>query len=295
MSRLVAEALRLLRAQPVLSLVAVLAVAHALFFVGAAAWVGSQVGAARAAMADGLVVTASLDPALDEPAIEAALARLAEPAEVEVVRVRTPREERERLGELLGTGLLEGLDDLALPLGVTVDLTLSPASLDEAALERLEATVRGLAGVTGVVSLPWSPTHIRTLFAFGSLVGWLAWALGALALVVATTIVAQATRRRLAETRAQRELELAFGATARWLDLPAYAIAGVVGALGAAGALLLATLVQGRLVAVTSLLPGLAAPAPIAGAPYLVWCVAGGLGIGLFGAWLALTSAARRG
>jgi len=293
-SRLVRVALLHLRQEPLLALVAVLAAAHALFFVGAAAWVGSQASAARAAMADGLVLTASLDPALDEPAIDALLQRLAAPDEVEVVRVRTPRQEREHLGALLGPGLLEGLDDLALPIGVTVDLALRPETLDEAALARLDATVRDLAGIDGVVALPWSPSHVRTLFAFADLVRALGWALGALALVVATAVLAQAIRRRLVATRRERELELAFGATARWLDLPAYVVSGLLGALGATLALVLAGLVQGRLVAVTTLLPGLSDPAPIVGATYLVWCVAGGLGMGLFAAWLALRSAATR-
>jgi len=291
--RALSHALGQLVSEPVSALVSVLALAHALFFVGAAAWLSTQTANAEAALADGLVVTASLDPALDEAQVGAIVKQLAEARDVERVRVRTPREERERLSEVLGPGLLDGLDDLALPMGVTVDLVLAPGALDEGTLTRLDQTLGPLAQIDGVIALPWSPTHARTLFALGGLVRWLALALGLGALIVSATVVAQRVRRRLDRERAQRELELAFGATRAFVELPSYLAAGLLGLLGAALALALALMVQGPLLAVTTLVPGLAGAAPVFGGLYLVWCVGAGLGVGLLAAWISLGAARR--
>jgi len=286
------EALRHLRAQPVTALVAVLAIAHAVFFVGTSIWVDGQAGSARATLSEGLFITASLDPALDEAQIKAVLDKLAAPSEVAIVKVRTPREERERLEQTLGPGLLAGIDDLAIPMAVTVDLKLDPDNLDEASLERLHTVVKNLSEVQGVTALPWDPSHIHTLFALAALVRWLGLVLGAIGLIVAVSVVTQLVRRRLEQGRRYATLARQFGATAAWIETPHYVTAALLGVAGAALGVVAAALVQGRLVAVTRLVPGLGDAAPILGATYLVWCLAMGLVVALFGAWLSIRRAA---
>lgn len=292
MRRVLVEALRHLRAQPVMALVAVLGLAHALFFVGAAAWVGVQIGATTDALADGLYLTASLDPALDEAQVKAVAEKLAKPDEVEVVRVRTPKEERERLATALGEDLLDGLDDLALPGSVTIDLRLTPGRLDAAAVERLDQLVKGLSEVRGVISLPWDPGHVHTLFSVASMVHWLGFGLAGLALVIAVALAAELVRRRLVGDREAAAIARAFGATERWIELPHYVAAGAVGALAAVAAVVGAGLVEGRLVAVARLVPGLADASPMIGPTYLGWCLVGGVGLALAGAWLSVRRAA---
>ncbi|MFO0745658.1 MAG: permease-like cell division protein FtsX [Myxococcota bacterium] len=291
MSRALEQAWRHLVAQPVLALCAVLAVAHALFFVGVASWVGLQAGAASDALADGLYVTASLDPALDAAQVKAIADKLAAPDEVAVVTIRTPAEERERLSKVLGPDLMVGLDDLAIPSPVTIDLKLDPGGLDSGSLERLDKLVKELSGVQGVIALPWNPGHIKTLFALSSMVRWVGLGLGLAALIVATALIAQMVRRRYELDRDHMALARAFGATARWVELPHYTAAGLLGALGAVAALLGAGLVQDKLLAVAHLVPGLGQSAPMLGAPFFAWCLAGGIGMALIGAFLSIRRA----
>lgn len=286
------EALRHLRAQPVSAVVAVLAIAHAVFFAGTAVWVDGQAGSARATLAEGLYVTASLDPSLDEAQVKAIAEKLAAPAEVDVARVRTPKEERERLEATLGADLLAGIDDLAIPMAVTVDLKLDPESLDEAGLEALQKTIVSLREVDGVTALPWDPGHVHTLFAFASLARWLGLVLGALGIAIALSVVTQLIRRRLEDSRRYAQLARQFGATPSWIETPHYVTAALLGLGGAALGVVMAALVQGRLVAVTKLVPGLGDAAPVVGGAYLIWCLAAGLGIALAGAWLSVRRAA---
>lgn len=286
------EALRHLRAQPISAAVAVIAIAHAVFFAGSALWLDSQAAAARTTLSEGLFLTASLDPALDEAQVKATVDKLAAPSQVDIVRVRTPKEERERLEQTLGSGLLTGLDDLAVPMAVTVDLKLDPESLDEDALADLEKVVKELSGVQGVTAMPWDPSHIRTLFALSSLVKWLGLALGGAALLVALSVVTQLVRRRLEEGRRYATLARQFGATAAWIETPHYVTAAIIGVSGAVLAIVAALLVQGRLLAVTQLVPGLQDSAPILGGAYVVWAFALGLALALLGAWLSIRRAA---
>jgi cell division transport system permease protein len=230
----VPHALGVLRRRPVVGLLAALALALALVLGALALWARGEAARVAAGFGDVLVVTATLDPALDEPATQALLDKIAALPEVKTVRYVTPAQERARLAERVGADLLEGLDDDALPAPPTLDITLARGALSDAGLAAVGTTLTALRELSGVQSIPWRPDALRLALRFGDF-AWLAGLVLALvALAVAAGAVHHLARAALADSHEERALLSAFGATARQLDLPAYAAALALGLLGVA-------------------------------------------------------------
>ena len=146
----VPHALGVLRRRPVVGLLASLALALALVLGALALWARGEAARVAAGFDDVLVVTATLDPALDQTATQALLDKIAAVPDVKTVRYVTPTEERARLAERVGANLLQGLDDDALPAPPTLDITLDRGALSDAGRAALDLWRGGGGGGAGL-------------------------------------------------------------------------------------------------------------------------------------------------
>lgn len=286
-----------LRRRPVVGLIASLALALALVLGALALWARGEAARVAAGFGDVLVVTATLDPALDQPATQALLERIAAVPDVKTVRYVTPTEERARLAERVGADLLQGLDDDALPAPPTLDITLARGALSDAGLTALGTTLTALREIRGVQSIPWRPDALRLALRFGDF-AWLGGLVLALvALVVAAGAVHHLARSALADSREERALMSAFGATNRQLDLPAYAAALALGALGVALAVALARWIEGFAAPFANLWPGPpdATSGTLVGPMFLVAAILVAAAVTLGSTWLAVDRSGRNG
>lgn len=286
---LVARTARVLAARPAASMWAVLAIAAALVGVAATDLASRNVGgwAADLRSQASMVVYLDNEATVDDAA--ALAARLGEVRGVERAAVVGTEEAADRLRAALGSHdeLLDGVDPTTLP--ISIELTLAPGLADVAAASPLVAQLRAAGSVEDVEV---TRDYTAPLGVALERLRRLAWALLVIAGAAASLVVAAAVRLRLAGDREERAALAWIGASG-WFAHGPRVVAGVVlGALGAAAAIGLASgLVHVLQLDVAPTLDGVAA----AGWPTarLAALIGAGAGLGLLGGALATGRDAR--
>jgi len=290
----VRDALAMVFARPVATVLTALALAAGLVLGALAMWLSGRVDATVSALDADLILRASLDPALDEAQTKDVLTRVAAIPGVKAVEWVGPKAQRAELASVLGDALLEGLDDQVFPMGGLAKITLERGPLgSESELDALVAKVKGIGEVQGVLEVPFDVRHLRFVFAAGEagrLVGML---IAAMALLVGVLAVYLLVSAAVLGRKAELDLYLALGATPRWLFARHIIYAVLIGAMAAAAAIGVGIYVEGPLGRLATLLPGAGGAGPL-GAPYLAWSVAGGVGLALLGGLRGLDRRALR-
>jgi cell division protein FtsX len=283
------EGLRLLLARPVASLATACAVTLALLALALTTWLLLRVSDVVTSLDKSLILHAALDPALDEAQTKETLVGLAALEGVESVRWVGPKAQREALVEAVGPTLLEGLDDAVFPAGGMAELVLTREFLESETSDpgALAARITRLAGVSGVDTLPYDPTHIALLSGGASMTRTTGTLLALLALLTAVLCSFLLIRDGLVASRKAIALLSAFGATQPFIQARFLFAATLVGLAGGGLALALGLAIQGPLVGLVTLLPD-SGDAGLVGLGYVVLCLLGGPGLSLGGGLLAL-------
>jgi cell division protein FtsX len=259
--------------------------ALALVVLGLGAWSSNALDGVIEAIGDEVTVTAFLSPRLDEAGTETLLKDLAARDDVAFVRYQSPRQQRERLGSVLGAAVVATLDDDMVPFGAAIDIGLRLDGLDRAGLDAVSAAVTTVAGIDGVDAVPWDPEPIAAIVELREVVDGAGLVAAVLMLFLTLGMAAAWAAAVAGRNRLLVALCRQFGATEAQTVWPVLAAAAVAGA-GAAviGLIAFATIVEG-IGDVLLLVPG-----GVDGGVGVAWVlfVAGGPLLTTAGAWLGL-------
>ncbi len=282
------DALRELRAAPLVSSVAVLAVAAAVSLLGLYVFVLDNTESVLDEIARDLSVRLYLEPGLDAPTIENLLRSTAEEPLVDEVTYRTAGEEKERVVQLLTADLLTGVDEDAIPTQHVVEVRFTPGDLNEARFASMQELVARLSAGNGVAEVGFEADHVGVIFAIGSLVKVTGSIVGLIALLVALAFVALLVRLGLDRRDAEVALVRSFGGTEGFVYAPTVVSGLLVGLAGGLVAVVVAWLVDGRLDALGRTAPNFGVDLSLLGPGLIIWCLAGGLGLAVGGAWFSI-------
>ena len=287
---LVARTARLLATRPAASAWAVLAVAAALVGVAATDLASRHVGSWARDLRSQASMVVYLDDRATVDDAAALAARLAEVRGVEHVDVVGTEAAADRLRAALGThdAILDGVDPTTLP--ISLEVTLAPGLADVAAASPLVASLRAAGSVEDVEV---TRDYTAPLGVALERLRKLAWALLVIVGGGAAFVVAAAMRLRLVEDREERAALALLGARGTFAHGPRLVAGTLLGAIGAAAAIGLATLLVHQLqLDVTPLVDGATGVASWP-ATRLAVLVGAGAGLGLIGGLLAAGRDAR--
>ncbi len=280
---IVRDAIRYLLKAPITSLVGTLAVANFLVISSLFWFVLNNTDSVLQNIGRELAVTVYVDDALAKEDIEALLTRIADNELVEEVTYRTAEQEKERIVALLSADLLDGVDDEAIPSNQAIEVKFEPGDLTESRFEDMSAFVAGLGKTDGVEEVGFEAEHVGIIFAIGDIVVVTGWALTFISLLVAIFFIATLIRVSLLDRREELSVLHSLGATKRYLDAP-FVLSGVlVGAAGAAIAIAVVIVIDGRLSALHKTAPNFEINLDLMGGALMAYCVVGGVVIGIAG------------
>lgn len=287
------EGLRLVLRRPVTALIASLTLGLGLSLGALAVWSHARLADAQHALEGDLVLFAALDPALDQAGTEVALKQLAAEPSVKTVRWIGPREQRARLGAIVGADLLEGLDDAVFPAGGLAEVALVRGAIaDSSALDAFKERLASIEAIHGIEGFPFDFRHIQVLLDAARVSRLLGLTLALIALLAAGLAVFQFTRGELLVTAPTLTLLRDFGATATFVRARFFVAASTIGAAGAACGVAVVWLTGGALGALVSIVPGLEGSGP-GGALLYVWAGVGASLVAAGGCALALRGEGR--
>ena len=281
---------RVLWRRPTASAWAVLAIAAALVGVAATDLAGRNVEGWAGDLRSQASMVVYLDDSATVGDAGALAARLAEVRGVERATVVDTTEAADRLRAALGShdAILDGVDPTSLP--ISIEVTLAPGLADVAAASPLVASLRAAGSVEDVeVTRDYTAPLGEALERLRRL----AWVLLAIVGIGAALVVAATIRLGLVADRDERAALAWLGAGPMFAHGPRLAAGVVLGAVGAAAALGLATaLIHGLHIDVVPTIDGATEVAtwPVT---RIAMMIGAGAGLGLVGAVLASERDAR--
>ena len=273
-------------ATPVVTSVTITSIAVSVLFAGAVLLVGSNAYRLVAHWGtQGVDVSVYLEPGVtDDVVVELRNSLRADPVVVEVAFI-SQEEAWQFLADNLGDSveLLDGLEPAALPASLELTLT---GGLDR---EVLEDRLRDWGSMATVDDVQYNRAWTDGLRNAMSVVRWLAWALGSLALVASTIIVGATFQLAAFSRREEMEVLKLVGAVGSVFWGPALLAGFIEGLVGSVAALLVLALVY------QATATPLAAELPVVGASMAFLTVGQssalafwGVGLGVAGSWLGL-------
>jgi cell division transport system permease protein len=290
LASLVSRTARVLATRPAASAWAVMAVAAALVGVAATDLAGRHVGGWARDLRSQASMVVYLDDRATVDDAAALAARLGEVRGVEQVDVVGTEEAADRLRAALGShdAILDGVDPTTLP--ISLEVTLAPGLADVAAASPLVASLRAAGSVEDVEV---TRDYTAPLGVALDRLRRLAWALLLIVGGAAALVVAAAVRLRLVEDREEKAALAWLGASGTFAHGPRLVAGLLLGALGAAAAIGLASvLVHGFALDSTPVL-GVATGVASWPAARVLTLIAAGAGLGLIGGVLAAGRDAR--
>lgn|GEM_PF-2703146 len=281
------DAARHLLRSPLVALSAALALAVSLSVLALLVFTLSNTGDVLDDIARDLSATVYLGDDATREGVDALIQSTAADPQVAEVTFRTEEQEKARIVDLLSADLLTGVDDAAIPTQPVVHVRFAP-ELDEASFTRMRELTERLAAADGVASVGFEAEHVRVIFAIGDLVRLTGSILGFAALIVGLFFVALLVRVGLDRRADEIAMLRAVGATEAYVYAPMYATGALVGVAGGVLAIVISLLVDGRLAALAETAPNVSLRFDLVGPGLVAWCVLGGLGLALAGAFFSV-------
>ncbi|MBK7950337.1 MAG: hypothetical protein IPK00_16695 [Deltaproteobacteria bacterium] len=282
-----ANAARGIRRASTTSLLAVLTIAVVLVLVGSAWLLVGNMASLLDEFGAELGMTAYLDPALSEASQRELVARVSQEDDVATATLVTKEEALLRFEKIAGSGdLLSGLEENPLP--PALEIRLVPAARTEAGVERVEAVLADLPGVTELAhGQEWIEGYARAI----ALVRGIALGLGTVLGLAALLIVANTIRLAIYARRDELDILALVGASRTFVRVPFLLEGTIQGLLGGLLALFLVfatfSLLQSQLEYGLELVLGRAGLAFFTKGQSIA-LVAAGAGLGLLGSITAL-------
>ncbi len=273
-------------ATPVIAGVTMTSIAVSVLLAGAVLLVGSN--AFRIVQSWGATsvdVSIYLSPGVSEERVVALKKQIASDPAVVEVRYVSQDEAWQFLADNLGDSadLLDGLDASILPASLEVALG---RSVDDEALDTKLAEWKALSEVDDV---QYNRQWINRLRNAMGVIRWVAWALGALALIVSAIIVGATFQLAAFSRREEMEMMRLFGAVGTLYWGPALLTGFIEGVIGAfAGIGLLSLIYQVTVNPITSELPLLTSTIDFLTTSQCFTLVFWGACLGVAGSWLGL-------
>ncbi len=273
-------------ATPVIAGVTMTSIAVSVLLAGAVLLVGSN--AFRIVQSWGATsvdVSIYLSPGVSEERVVALKKQIASDPAVVAVRYVSQDEAWQFLADNLGDSadLLDGLDASILPASLEVALG---RSVDDEALDTKLAEWKALSEVDDV---QYNRQWINRLRNAMGVIRWVAWALGALALIVSAIIVGATFQLAAFSRREEMEMMRLFGAVGTLYWGPALLTGFIEGVIGAfAGIGLLSLIYQVTVNPITSELPLLTSTIDFLTTSQCFTLVFWGACLGVAGSWLGL-------
>lgn len=273
-------------ATPVIAGVTMTSIAVSVLLAGAVLLVGSN--AFRIVQSWGATsvdVSIYLSPGVSEERVVALKKQIASDPAVVSVRYVSQDEAWQFLADNLGDSadLLDGLDASILPASLEVALG---RSVDDEALDTKLAEWKALSEVDDV---QYNRQWINRLRNAMGVIRWVAWALGALALIVSAIIVGATFQLAAFSRREEMEMMRLFGAVGTLYWGPALLTGFIEGVIGAfAGIGLLSLIYQVTVNPITSELPLLTSTIDFLTTSQCFTLVFWGACLGVAGSWLGL-------